>query len=61
MSQEPTRTDHIKTVVLLADGLMRRVLLVGVPTVLGILVYSVMAALLRLEELDTVKRYLHRG
>ncbi len=45
----------------LTDGLVSRVLLVGVPTVLGIGVYFIMAALLRLEELDTVKRYLHRS
>lgn len=46
---------------LLADGLVSRVLLVGLPTVAGVIVYFVMAALLRLEELDTVKRYLRRG
>lgn len=45
---------------LLHDGFVSRVLLVGVPTVLGILVYFIMAALLRLEELDAVKRYIHR-
>lgn len=46
---------------LLTDGLASRVLLVGVPALLGVLVYFVMAALLRLEELDAVKRYLHRS
>lgn len=45
----------------LTDGFVSRVLLVGVPTVLGILVYFIMAALLRLEELDAVKRYIHRS
>lgn len=45
----------------LTDGLVSRVLLVGVPTVLGIGVYFIMAALLRLEELSAVKRYIHRS
>lgn len=46
---------------LLGDSLVSRVALVGVPTVLGILVYFIMAALLRLEELDAVKHYIHRS
>ncbi len=45
---------------LLSDGLASRVLLMGVPTMCGIVVYFVCAYLLKLQELDMVKRFLKK-
>lgn len=44
----------------LGDGLIARVLQVGLPTVSGVIVYFLLAVVLRLEELQAVLRRIHR-
>ena len=44
----------------LGDGLVARVLQVGLPTVSGVIVYFLLAVVLRLEELQAVLRRIHR-
>ena len=44
----------------LSDGLIARVLRVGLPTVSGVIVYFLLAVVLRLEELQAVLRRIHR-
>lgn len=44
----------------LPDSLMNRILLLGVPTAVGIVVYFVLAFALRLQELDVVRKFLKR-
>lgn len=44
----------------LSDGLIARVLQVGLPTVSGVIVYFLLAVVLRLEELQAVLRRIHR-
>lgn len=44
----------------LGDGLIARVLRVGLPTVSGVIVYFLLAVVLRLEELQAVLRRIHR-
>ena len=45
----------------LADGMFSRVLLVGLPTLVGIAVYFLLALLLRLDELQSVLTRLKRS
>lgn len=45
----------------LGDGLIARVLQVGLPTVSGVIVYFLLAVVLRLEELQAVLRRIHRS
>lgn len=44
----------------LGDGLIARILQVGLPTVSGVIVYFLLAVVLRLEELQAVLRRIHR-
>lgn len=44
----------------LGDGLIARVLQVGLPTVSGVIVYFLLAVVLRLDELQAVLRRIHR-
>lgn len=45
---------------LMGDGMVARAILMGVPTVIGIVVYFAAAFLLRLQELDVVRKFLKK-
>lgn len=45
---------------ILADGLVSRILLLGIPTLCGISTYFAAALLLKLQELDMVKKYIRK-
>lgn len=44
----------------LADGLVSRVLLMAVPTICGVVIYFVLAMVLKLQELDMVKKFVKK-